>query len=107
MYQEQDARVSNCSSDGSTHHQSTVPTRIFYSPTQQCTLDATPSMNVGGEYGPSTTTTPHDYREEGGIECDSCYPGTIHVVRKGSFPISFLVNDDCIPIKILKIASII
>ena len=46
-------------------------------------------MDVGGEDGPSNTATPHDDREDSGIECDSFYPGTIHVVSKGSFPVSF------------------
>ena len=101
---EQDSIVS---SDASTLHKYTIPISLFYSPTQQCTLDATSSMDVGGEYGPSKTTTPHDDREDGGIECDSFYPSTIHVVRKGSFPISSLVNDGSIPIKIQKIACII
>ena len=80
---------------------------LFSSPTQKCTLDVTPSIDVGGEDGLSNTTTPHDDREDGGIECDSCYPGAIRVVSKGSLPVSFLVNDNCIPIKIQKIAGVI
>ena len=66
-----------------------------------------PSMDVGGEDGPSNTTTPHNDREDSGIECDSCYPSTICVVCNGSFPVNFLVNDEYIPIKIPNIAGII
>ena len=82
MYQEQVAGVGIGSSNGSTHHQSTVPMRLYSSPTRQCMLDAMPSTDVGGEYGPSTTTTPHDDREDSGIECDSFYPSAIRVVSK-------------------------
>ena len=64
-------------------------------------------MNVGGEDGPSNTTTPHDDREDGGIDCGSLYTSSICLFSKGSFPISFLMEVDCIPIKILKIAGII
>ena len=89
MYQESAAKGGIGSSDGSTHRKYTVPTRIFSSPTQQCTLDSTPSTDVGGEDGPSNTTTPHDDREDSGFECVSCYLGAIHVVSKGSLPVSF------------------
>ena len=81
--------------------------RLFSSPTQQFTLDSTPSTDVGGEDGPSNTATPHDDREDNGIDGDSCYPRSMRVVSKGSFPVSFLVNDECIPIKIPNIAGII
>ena len=66
-----------------------------------------PSTDVGGEDGPSNTATAHDDREDSDIDFDSFYPVLMHVVCKGSFPISFLVNNECIPIKIPKIAGII
>ena len=107
MYQEQAAGAGIGSSDGSTQRQYTVPTRLFFSPTQKCTLDAMPSMNVGGEYGPSNTTPPHDDREDGGIDDNSCYNGSMRVVHNGSMPINILGDVDCIPINILNIAYII
>ena len=79
------------SSDASTLCKYTIPTRLFFSPTQKFTLDAMPSTDVGGEDGPSNTATPHDDREDGGIDCDSFYPISMCVVSKGSFPISLLV----------------
>ena len=80
---------------------------LFSSPAQEFTLDAMPSTNVGGEDGPSNTTTPHDDREDIGIDGGSCYPGSMRVVSKGSLSVSFLVDVDCIPIKIPKIVGII
>ena len=107
MYQEHAVEGIIGSSDDSTHRKSTVPTRLFSSSTQQCTLDSMPSMDVGGEHGPSNIATPHDDREDNGIDGDSCYPRSMRVVSKGSFPVSFLVDVDCIPIKIPKIVGII
>jgi len=105
--QEQAKHDGIVSSDASTLRKSNVPTVLFSSPTQQCTLDSMPSMDVGGEHGPSNTATPHDDREDNGIDGDSCYPRSMRVVSKGSFPVSFLVDVDCIPIKIPKIVGII
>ena len=65
------------------------------------------SPNVGDQQGPSPTTTSWDVKEDSSIECESYYPGAVHVVRKGSLPVRFLVCDDYIPIKIPKIAGII
>ena len=95
------------SSNASTLRKSNVPTVLFSSPTQQCTLDATSSTDFGGECGPSNTATPHDDRADNGIDGDSCYPRSMRVVSKGSFPVSLLVDVDCIPIKIPKIVGII
>ena len=105
---EQDAKGGRVSVDSSSLRKSTVPMRLFSSsPWKQCTLYATPSTDVGGEDGPSNTATPHDARDDNGIDGDSCYPRSMRVVSKGSFPVSFLVDIDCIPIKIPKTIGII
>ena len=95
------------SSDGSKHRQYIVPTMLFESPFKQFPLDATTSPDVGDQQGPSPTTTSQDVWEESSIECESCYPGAVCVVRKGSFHVTFLVEKDCVPIKISEIAGII
>ena len=69
--QEQAKHDGIVSSDASTLRKSNLPTMLFSSPTQQCTLDSMPSMDVGGEHGPSNTATPHDDREDDGIDDDS------------------------------------
>ena len=69
--QEQAKHDGIVSSDVSTLRKSNVPTVLFSSSTQQCTLDSMPSIDVGGEDGSSNTTTPHDDREDGGIDYDS------------------------------------
>ena len=95
------------SSDGSTHRQYTVQMRLFDSTDQQFTLNAMTSHDVGDQQGPSPTTTSWDFREYSSIECESCYPGAIHVVSRGQLLVTFLVDHDCVPIKIPKIAGII
>ena len=64
-------------------------------------------MDVGGEYGPLNIVTPHYDIDDGGIDGGSFYPGSMRVVSKGSLSVSFLVDVDCIPIKIPNIAGII
>ena len=81
--------------------------RLFESPDQQFPLDSTTSPDVGDQQGPSPNTTSQDVREESSIECESCYIGAVHVVRKGSFPVKFLAYKDFVPIKIPNIASTI
>ena len=107
MHQVQYVDVGIGSSDGSTQHQYTVPMRLFDYPGQQFPLDATTSPNVGDQEGPSPNTTSQDVREESSIECESCYPGGVHVVSKGSFIVTFLAKKDCVPIKIPNIVGII
>ena len=107
MHQVQDVEVSIGSRNGSTHHQYTVPMRILDSHDQHFPLDATTSPDVGNQQGPLPTTTSQDFREESSIECESCYPRAVHVVSRGSFPVTFLVDHDCVPIKIQNIACII
>ena len=65
------------------------------------------SPNFGDQHGPSPNTTSQDVREESSIECESCYPGAVCVVIKGSFPVTFLEEKDCVPIKIPNIVGII
>ena len=91
MHQVQYVDVSIGSRDGSTQRQSIVPTRIFDSPYQQFPLDAMTSLDVGDQHGPSP----------------SCYLGAVHVVSKGSFLVTLLVEKEFVPIKIPNIASII
>ena len=98
MHRVQDVEVGIGSSDGSTHRQSTVPTRLFDYPNKKFPLDATTSPNVGDQHGPSPTTTSEDVRDDSNIECESYYPGAVHVVSEGSFPVTFLVDHDCVPI---------
>ena len=107
MHQVQYVDVSIGSSDGSRHRQFIIPTRLFESPETQCPLDATASPNVGDQQCPWPNTTSQDVREESRIECESCYPRAVHLVRKGSFPTTFLAYKDCVPIKISNIAGII
>ena len=107
MHQVQYVDVGIGSSDSSTHCQCIVPTRLFDSPDRKSPLDTTTSPNVGDQQGPSPTNTSQDVREESSIECESCYPGAIHVVSRGSLLVSFLVENDCVPIKIPNIACII
>ena len=106
-HQVQYVDVSIGSSHGSTLHQSTIQMRLFDSPDQQFPLDPTTSRNVGDHQGPSPNTTSQNVREESSIECESCYPGVVHVVSKGLFPITFLADKDCVPIKIPNIARFI
>ena len=107
MHQLQYVDVSSGSIDGSTQHQYTVKTRLFDSPDQQFPLYAMASPNVGDHEGPSPNTNSQDIREESSINCESCYPGEVRVVSKGSLPITFLEDKDCVPIDIPKIAGII
>ena len=107
VHQVQYVDVDISSGDGSTQHQSIVPTMIFDSPGQQFPLDAMTSPNDGDHQGPSPNTTSQDVREESNIECESFYLGAVCVVRKGSFPVTFLEEKDCVPIKIPNIAGII
>ena len=107
VHQVQYVDVVICSSDGSTHRQYTIPMRIFDSPDQQLPLDAMNSWNVGDQEGPSPNTTSQDVREESSIECESCYPRVVCVVSKGSLLVTFLVDKECVPIKIPNIAGII
>ena len=107
MHQVQYVDVGIGSKDGSTQLQYTVPMRIFYSPDQQFPLDATTSLNVGVQQGSSPNTNLQDVRGESSIKCESCYPGAVRVVRKGSFSVTFSADKDCVPIKIPKIAAII
>ena len=95
------------SSDGSTHRQSTIPMSLFHTPYRQAPLYATTSPNVGDQHDPSPTTTLEDVREENSIKCEGCYHGVVCVVSKGSFPITFMENKDCVPIKLPNIAGII
>ena len=57
MHQVQYVDVNIGSSDGSTQHQYTTPTRLFDSPDQQCPLEAMTSPNVGDHEGPSPNNT--------------------------------------------------
>ena len=95
------------SSDGSTHLQFTIPMRLFESLDQQFPLDAMTSPDVGDQQVPSPNTTSQDVGEESSIECESCHPIVVHVVRKGLVPITFLEDKDCVPIKIPNITGII
>ena len=107
MHQVQVVEGGISSSDGSTHHQSTIPMSLFDSPDKQFPLDATTSPNVGDQHDPSPTTTLEDVREENSIKCEGCYHGVVCVVSKGSFPITLLVDHDFFPINIPNIAGII
>ena len=82
--------------------------RLFEYPDQQFPLDSMTSLNVGDQHeGPWPNTASQDVREESSIECESCYLGEVRVIRKGSFPVTFLVDKDYVPIKIPNIAGII
>ena len=107
MHQVQCVDVGIGSNDGSTQRQSTVTMRRFDSPDQKWPLDAKTSPNVGYQHGPSPNTTLQDVREESSIECESFYLKAVRVVSKGSFPTTFLVDKDYVPIKILNITGII
>ena len=66
-----------------------------------------PWPDVGDRQGPSPNTTSQEVREESSIKCESFYPRTVRVVRKGSLAVTFLADKDCVPIKIPNIAGII
>ena len=59
MHQVHYVDVSIGSSDGSTQCQSTVPMRLSDSLGQKFPLDATTSLDVGDQQGPSHNTTSH------------------------------------------------